>query len=237
VLKTAASGEKKDVQATLKIIIRYDKILKMLDHGKDRRVIDSLMHVEELTESSIKDPKGLEDMCEQMERHVRLHNLQITQVTHWLEEDKEHGSQKIHFKLTASGSERSCFIDYDFITTPEYKELLLLVSTFKVLGKFPVVVEISGSEETAENIFKLKDLIFEKGKKDISIQRYKGLGEMNPEQLWETTMNPANRTLLQVKIEDGIEADNIFSVLMGDQVEPRRDFIIENALNVAYLDI
>jgi DNA gyrase subunit B len=82
----------------------------------------------------------------------------------------------------------------------------------------------------------LVDLIMEQGRKNLGIQRYKGLGEMNAEQLWETTMNPENRRVLQVAIEDAVKANEIFSTLMGDQVEPRRDFIEKNALNVVNLD-
>ena len=91
--------------------------------------------------------------------------------------------------------------------------------------------------ETVNSLSALIDYVISAGKRGFAIQRYKGLGEMNPEQLWETTMNPEKRTLLQVRIEDAVEADEIFTTLMGDQVEPRRDFIYKNALYASNLDV
>jgi len=127
----------------------------------------------------------------------------------------------------------------DLIGSYEYG--LLVESHRKVremFGDGRAVVSSEGKElfDTIRGL-DLLTFFMDSAKKGLSIQRYKGLGEMNPEQLWETTMEPTNRTLLQVKIEDAIEADTIFTILMGDQVEPRRDFIEQNALNVSNLDI
>ena len=93
------------------------------------------------------------------------------------------------------------------------------------------------AEVRLRSIDELVDYFIAAGKKGIAVNRYKGLGEMNPEQLWETTMNPAVRTLLQVRAEDHTEADLMFTTLMGDQVEPRRKFIEDNALDVKNLDV
>jgi DNA gyrase subunit B len=105
----------------------------------------------------------------------------------------------------------------------------------------PPFIVTSGDKR--DEVYKTEDLesllnfIKEEGKKGIQIQRYKGLGEMNPDQLWETTMNPDKRNMLRVTVEDALDTDEIFTVLMGDQVEPRREFIQNNALEVSSLDI
>src|SRR5262249_13806461 len=101
----------------------------------------------------------------------------------------------------------------------------------------PFVLGENGNSEKIGSREELLDRVLGMAKKDLAIQRYKGLGEMIPDQLWETTMNPDKRTLLQVRIEDAIETDGLFTVLMGDAVEPRRRFIEDNALDVKNLDV
>jgi DNA gyrase subunit B len=128
-------------------------------------------------------------------------------------------------------------IDHEFLTSPEYKELKRDFTELMHPGYPPYSVENGDHRERLQSLRELLDYILEIGKKGQDIQRYKGLGEMNPGQLWETTMNPETRVFLQVRIEDAVEANDIFSTLMGDEVEPRRKFIEEHALTVKNLDI
>ncbi|PYO58270.1 MAG: DNA topoisomerase (ATP-hydrolyzing) subunit B [Candidatus Rokuibacteriota bacterium] len=126
----------------------------------------------------------------------------------------------------------------DLLKSPDYGQLFECHAEIAALHKGPCeVVDGSGKEITARSLDELMRGIMDFAKEGVTLQRYKGLGEMNPEQLWETTMNPATRTLLKVTMEDAVGADEIFTMLMGDAVEPRRDFIEKNALYVINLDI
>jgi DNA gyrase subunit B len=154
-----------------------------------------------------------------------------------LGEDAEHNCFKLIVTTRANGTGFQTVIDRELLTSPEYKEIKKLFSDLIGLGIPPYSVENGDHAVKLRSLTEVFNHIMEGGKKGQDIQRYKGLGEMNPGQLWETTMNPETRVLLQVRIEDAVEADQIFSTLMGDEVEPRRKFIEDNALTVKNLDI
>lgn len=128
-------------------------------------------------------------------------------------------------------------LDTNFIASPEFRELENLYSIIRDLGEVPYRVQIKDGVKEIATSKDLLEFVLAIAKKGLNIQRYKGLGEMNPHQLWETTMDPEKRTLLQVTVQDSVEADNIFTVLMGDQVEPRKEFITTHALEARNIDI
>jgi DNA gyrase subunit B len=150
--------------------------------------------------------------------------------------DEEHNLYTLAFSNETLG-ERT--IDWDLISGADYKRLLELHINQHVrdYDKPPFIIATNGTQLTIEDRRQLLEHVMALGKKAFTVQRFKGLGEMNPDQLWQTTMDADQRVLLQVKVEDQVEADSIFTVLMGDVVEPRRQFIEENALDVKNLDI
>ncbi|HEV3470872.1 MAG TPA: DNA topoisomerase (ATP-hydrolyzing) subunit B [Pyrinomonadaceae bacterium] len=148
--------------------------------------------------------------------------------------DEEHGLWEID--LVAAGGAK-VKIDWELASHVEFQKAVELYKTLEERLAAPLILGENGSSEQIESREELLERVLTAAKKDLTIQRYKGLGEMNPEQLWETTMNPEKRTLLQVKIDDAVETDSIFTILMGDAVEPRRKFIEDNALEVKNLDV
>ncbi|MFL6468328.1 MAG: hypothetical protein ACJ72Z_10265, partial [Pyrinomonadaceae bacterium] len=148
--------------------------------------------------------------------------------------DLEHGLSEI--EITYPNGTKVVF-DWDLASYVEFTKAVDLMRGLEDDLPGPFVVGENGTSVSIKTREELLVKVTGLAKKDLSIQRYKGLGEMNPEQLWETTMDPDKRTLLQVRIEDVVETDQMFTVLMGDQVEPRRKFIEDNALDVKNLDV
>ncbi len=155
-----------------------------------------------------------------------------------IEADEESGNHDfVLAPLASTDGPGEILIGHDFLESVAFRKLLDLYNALEVLHQAPCLVKSGQAEQTFDHPREFFRSLMEDGKKGLTIQRYKGLGEMNPAQLWETTMNPEKRTLLQVRIEDQYLADELFTTLMGDRVEPRREFIQVNALDFRELDI
>ena len=155
-----------------------------------------------------------------------------------LERDDDHEGFTIHIrKLTHGIVSSEQVIPSEFFASAEYGRIVALGEQLDGLLSDEAYVQRGEKKKPVSSFKEVMHWLMEEAKRGQHIQRYKGLGEMNPEQLWETTMNPDTRRMLQVQIEDAVAADEIFTTLMGDQVEPRRDFIESNALSVSNLDV
>ena len=218
---------------------KYKRLLGVLDRKYDARIIDAFVKCVRLTKEDLRDQtklvRGLANL--QKQRYFERFAPELADTKFTIAEDSEHGGYKIVAPAKGGGVRRPTTIDFELMNSPELVDLQALSSELSALGEAPYVLEHGNEQVEFTRIEELGDRVHEVGKKGLTIQRYKGLGEMNPEQLWETTMDPARRTLLQVRIEDAYEADSLFSTLMGDLVEPRRAFIETNALNVRNLDV
>ena len=201
------------------------------------RRVGSQLVTEQCAIAGIMGPQGF-DHAKDAAPYVaqRLNQLSGRLKQGWTGQFDE-AKQNITFERTVRGVTEAYTIDAQLIRTPEARELDRMVGDLQEAYGKPAVLETKDSQETVDGPTKLSELIQQIGKKGLAVNRYKGLGEMNPDQLWETTLDPNQRTLLQVKINHSEEAAEVFSTLMGDVVEPRRDFIQENALKVANLDI
>lgn len=207
-----------------------DRVSRRLDPDFVRALISRQVNAETLA-SREKLESVLQDISQEMSsRDVTLIST--------VQEDKEHNGFSAVVTTSQFGAKRTAILSHALLSSSEYEELTKQNQAMLAMGAGPYTLILDNKTEiscaTGEE---LAEKLVEAAKSGMTIQRYKGLGEMNPEQLWETTMDPTKRTLLKVSVEDAVNADGIFSVLMGDQVEPRRQFIEENALRVRNLDV
>jgi len=226
------------LQGYIKKIARWEKLMILIGKKKkNRTVVEALLLEDGFGEETLKDKNALQSIEGRLASYVSLTAPEQAPLSCLLEEDAEHNCYKLVVSTRANGTGYQTVIDREFLASPEYREIKKLFADLSGIGLPPYTVEEGDNKKPLKSLTEILTYVMEGGKKGQYIQRYKGLGEMNPEQLWETTMNPETRVLLQVRIEDAVEADEIFSTLMGDEVEPRRKFIEEHALTVKNLDI
>ena len=212
-------------------LLNLDEYEQMF-HKVERRLRDARV-VEALSNIELKVDHKAEFQDEANLRPV-LEALRKVGVISEMRRDEEHSSYAVVFH-DSTNAERP--IGLALAAQPEFRRFRALARAIARFNEPPFVVVKSERREAQPNWLDLLNYVKNEGKKDASVQRYKGLGEMNAEQLAETTMNPAKRTLLQVRLEDAVECEEIFSTLMGEDVEARRKFIEENALDVKNLDV
>jgi DNA gyrase subunit B len=248
---------KDDKEFTREILRRATENLKV--ELQDKTVLDGtelrnfLMQLDEFQitwrrlERRLREPRVVEvlaradlaidskaDFTEQGNLKAVFEALKAAKVEAELKREEEHSAWMVAFK-DPTNAER--FINTELAAQPEYKRLRVMARQTAKLNKPPFAVIRDASRETLPNWRELLSHVKSEGTREVNVQRYKGLGEMNAEQLWETTMNPEVRTLLRVSAEDLVLSDQIFTTLMGEDVESRRKFIEENALDVRNLDV
>lgn len=225
-----------------KLVLEFRKGMQIIDRMSrliPREVLEELIYLPTLDKDVLSDRAQTESWCERF--GAKLNILGESSKTHRYEvsvyHDEERNVYLPELVVTAHGVPHNARIGLEFIESSDYKSLRTLGEHLFGLIEEGAFVAKGERKQPVSNFKESLEWIMTESKKGFNIQRYKGLGEMNPEQLWETTMDPETRRMLKVTIEDAIGADQIFTCLMGDNVEPRRAFIETNALSVSNLDI
>jgi len=236
------SGKGKDARelkgAGLKTLVRRALHLERMYESLERRskerplvaALAKLVTDKNATADTFRDEMVLTKLSASIQKMVGNANLQAKVIA-----DTE-STWKIVFTHSRNGATPPTVVDLALFHSGELREIRRLGVDLETYRQ-PLKIKTGEDERTVESLKAVADAVLAAGQKGVEIQRYKGLGEMNPEQLWQTTMNPEARSMLRVEVASQEEAEDIFAKLMGDQVEPRRQFIEENALNVKNLDI
>lgn len=224
----------------------FRRALAKIDRRADAKLVSTVLRASGLGKNDLRDRKKLEAAVPLIRARLERKYPDIFPLTIEVGSEVEHGSSTLTIKPRPGSAASEVTIDWALAESAEYEELYSIEQDVRSMGPAPYFAQSlkggddgdgAAKETELEDADALSDYIETRGRKGWNLQRYKGLGEMNPEQLWETTLDPNARVMLQVRLDDAVQTDQVFSILMGDQVEPRRDFIEKNALNVRNLDI
>jgi len=222
----------------LKGLIAYESLLRRFEYRRiDVLALRAVTLSESLEADGLRDPARVEqEVAASINLFRRLFPEELVPETD-IEWDAEHAAYRARFTRVKEGMRSGLVLDMPMVTSAEYRELRARGRGMRLLGLPPYRLKVGEQIRECLSVPEVVDTVKALGQKGLSIQRYKGLGEMNPEQLWQTTMDPTKRVFLQVTLENAYAAEEIFSILMGEQVEPRRQFIEQHALEVRNLDI
>ncbi len=213
-------------------------IINRLGRFYPSELLEMMIFARVLDEQQLSDRSQVESWVEEISALLATHLPGISSIySITVKEDSERHIFLPEVKLSLHGMEKTYTFRRDFFGSGEYNSLVRLGKTLNGLLEDSAYVKRGEKTQEVSSFDDAIEWLIADAMKGHYLQRYKGLGEMNPDQLWETTMDPENRRMLQVTIEDAIGADQLFTTLMGDQVDPRREFIEANALSVDNLDI
>jgi DNA gyrase subunit B len=219
---------------------RYDEVQQIIQRWSrryDPRLLEQLIYMPEATSADFARAGWIEAWARELEKRLNELDDGSCRYRMSLRTTAEGDVARLQLHKSEHGSETTKYLTREFFDSAEYRRIAELAKTLGGLVGEGAYVLRDGARHEIGSFKEAIGWLREQAAKGRSIVRYKGLGEMNPEQLWDTTINPETRRLLQVRIEDVLAADEIFTTLMGDQVEPRREFIEKNALTVANLDV
>ncbi|MFZ3136130.1 MAG: DNA topoisomerase (ATP-hydrolyzing) subunit B [Thermodesulfovibrionales bacterium] len=229
-LEVPVKGQSVKGKALIPYLKRLYKFERLTEWFERRRKDPDLLQVilsSGMNKETLKDRRQFEEILSRIsEKDQSMHIGEI-------QFDEEHQTYGVEIRR----KNYKLNLDTNFLRSPEFRELENFFTIIRDLGEPPYKVQTKDGIKEIGKSKELLDFVIATAKKGLSIQRYKGLGEMNPQQLWETTMDTEKRTLLQVTVQDSVEADSIFTILMGDQVEPRKEFITTHALEARNIDI
>ncbi len=210
-------------------------IVKRLEQGHTSEVLHAMLKLPLLTPGGTANEEVMSAWAEQLMQLLNHNQNPGTRYSYRLDWTSERKHLTVEKYVYGLGDDD--IYTQDFFSSPEFKILQTMANNTDSLFEDETVIKRGEKQQKVAQFSDVMDWLIEEAKRGQTVQRYKGLGEMNPDQLWETTMDPDSRLLVQVSIQDAIAADDIFSTLMGDQVEPRREFIEQNALSATNLDV